>query len=454
MATNAGDNMASLEGDMIATNSTTSIVFRETAAVVAEAKVVNQDLPVHGTEQPTLEKDAPLINGHAPAAKEPVNCDVIVVGTGFSGIKAIYRLRKLGMNVKAFEAGSDFGGVWYWNRYPGARVDSETPFYQLNIPEVWRTWNFAERFPDHVELRRYFAHIEETLGLKRDVQFNARVKDSSYNSETARWTVKTDAGHTATCKYLILATGLLHRKFIPDFAGLNDYEGEVHHSGFWPENVSVKGKKVALIGAGATAVQITQELGKQVDQLTVFLRRPSYCLPMQQRSLSTLESASGKTFLNLLFKHGRLSRAGFPSEGPPCGVFEVTKEERESWFEDLWARGGFSFQMCNYNDLLLDRKANREVYDFWAKKTRARLNDPVKRDIMAPLDPPYLFGTKRNPLEMDYYDVLNQNNVEIVDLNATPLKAFQPTGMLMSDEKLHEFDIVVLATGFDSFTGS
>lgn len=331
---------------------------------------------------------------------------------------------------------------------------SETPFYQLNIPEVWRSWNFSVRFPDHVELRKYFAHIDKTLGLKKDVEFNARVIDASYDSVKARWTIKTNVGHTATCKYVIMATGLLHRRFIPDFPGLADYKGEVHHSGFWPDNLDVKGKKVALIGAGATAVQITQELGKQAEQLTVFLRRPSYCLPMRQRQWTDLEGNGWKAFLGRLFEQGRLSRAGFPNGGPPCGVFDVTKEEREQWFEELWARGAFNFQMCNYNNVLLDRKANREVYNFWQKKVRARFTDRVKADIMAPVEPPYLFGTKRNPLEIDYYDVLDQPNVELVDLNATPLKTFEPTGMLMGDDKLREFDMVVLATGFDSFTGS
>lgn len=460
MATVSGDNMASLDGDMIATEAATLVVNGETAAVVVDQSIADRDTPTPGQEQPIINGDHPSDNreehltGHSSAVEERADCDAVVVGTGFSGIKAIYRLRKLGMNVKAFEAGSDFGGVWYWNRYPGARVDSETPFYQLNIPEVWRKWNFTERFPGHVELRRYFAHVEQTLGLKKDVHFNARVINASYNNDTARWTLKTNAGHTATCKYLILATGLLHRRFIPDFPGLDTYQGEVIHSGFWPEKASMKGKKVALIGAGATAVQITQELGKQAEHLTVFLRRPSYCLPMRQRPLTELEGNGWKAYLGRIFEQGRLSRAGMPNGGPTCGVFDVTKEERETWFEELWGRGAFNFQMCNYNDVLLDRKANREVYDFWVKKTRARLSHPAKRDIMAPIEPPYLFGTKRNPLEMDYYEVLNQDNVDIVDLNSTPLKTFQSTGMVMGDDKLREFDVVVLATGFDSFTGS
>lgn len=324
----------------------------------------------------------------------------------------------------------------------------------LSQQQVHQTWSFSVRFPDHVELRRYIAHIDKTLNLRKDVEFNARVIDATYDSQQGRWTIKTDAGHTATCKYLIPATGLLHMKYTPDFPGLKDYKGEVHHSGFWPDGLDVIGKKVAIIGAGATAVQITQELGKRAEKLTVFLRRPSYCLPMRQRQWSEQESLGWKSFLDRILQQGRSSASGFPMSGPSCGIFDVSKEERERWFEELWARGAMNFLLSNYNDMLLNKEANREVYNFWAKKTRERLSDPVKRDIMAPVEPPYFFGTKRNPLENDYYEILDKPNVEIVDLSKTPLERFESTGMMTSDNKLRDFDMVVLATGFDSFTGS
>lgn len=269
-----------------------------------------------------------------------------------------------------------------------------------------------------------------------------------------KWTIKTTAGNVTTCKYLVLATGLLHRRHYPEFPGLSDYKGVVHHSGFWPENVSVKGKKVAVIGAGATSVQIVQELAKEADQLTMFMRRPSYCLPMQQRPLSKEEQSGWKSYLPKLFEAGRHSLAGFPSAGPDKGVFDASEEEREAHFEAMWERGGFNYPTCSYNDVLLDTKANKVVYDFWAKKIRARISDPVKRDLMAPSEPPYWFGTKRTPLEQDYYECLDQKNVEIVNLSATPLKSFDATGMLTEDGQSRTFDMVVLATGFDSFTGS
>lgn len=218
--------------------------------------------------------------------------------------------------------------------------------------------------------------------------------------------------------------------------------------------MSVKGKKVAVIGAGATSVQVVQELAKEADQLTMFMRRPSYCLPMCQRPLSVEEQTGLKPYYQSLFQAGRQSAAGFPSSGPQRSIFDATEEEREAHFEETWRTGGFNFLTQTYNDVLLDKKANRLVYDFWAKKIRARMSDPVKQDLMAPLEPPYWFGTKRNPLEQDYYECLDMKHVEIVDLNATPLKKFYDKGILTEDGKYHEFDVVVLATGFDSFTGS
>ncbi|OCK75021.1 FAD/NAD(P)-binding domain-containing protein [Lepidopterella palustris CBS 459.81] len=400
---------------------------------------------------PTSNGANSTVNGSSSSI---ANYDVVVVGAGFSGISALYNLRKLGMTARVFEAGGDFGGVWYWNRYPGARVDSETPFYQLNIPEVYQAWDFSCRFPDHKELRKYMAHIDKTLDLRKDTEFNAKVVEATWNTEAGRWTVKTEAGHVATCKYLILASGLLVKTHYPDFPGLAEYKGVIHHTGFWPENLSVKGKRVAVIGAGATSVQVVQELAKEAGQLTMFMRRPSYCIPMGQRKFTAEEQNSWKTYYDSLFKAGRLSKAGFPNRPPDIGTFDRTPEEREIIMEELWKHGAFNFLSGGFNNTMIDKEANRIVYDFWRKKTRARMSDPVKQDLMAPEEPPYFFGTKRIPLEHDYYEMLDQPSVEIINLNSNPLKTFTEKGMLMDDGRECEFDYVVLATGFESFTGS
>ncbi|EXJ86201.1 hypothetical protein A1O1_06571 [Capronia coronata CBS 617.96] len=377
--------------------------------------------------------------------------DVLVVGAGFSGISALYRLRKLGLTVKVFESGGDFGGVWHWNRYPGARVDSEWPYYQLNIPEAYRDWDFSERFPDHNEIRAYFAHLDKVLGLRKDVRFNSHVTSAQWSSDG--WTVETRDGQVAKAKYMILCTGSLHRRYVPGFPGLDTFKGVVHHTGAWPRDVSVQGKRVGIIGAGATGVQVTQELGKQASELTVFMRRPSYCLPMAQHKLSGAEQKGWKSYFDTLFRQGRKSPAGFPVLGMPMGVLDAAPTEREEWFENIWQRGAFNYLALNYNDVVLSKEANRLVYDFWARKVGARIKDDSKRKLMAPQEPPFFFGTKRSPLEQDYYEVIDQPNVHVVNLNDEPLRCFNATGIVVGDKQI-DLDIVVLATGFDSFSGS
>lgn len=249
------------------------------------------------------------------------------------------------------------------------------------------------------------SHIDKTLDLRKDTYFNARVVDASWDENAGRWTIKTHQGHVATGKYLLLCTGLLHRTYTPDFPGISEYKGEIYHSGAWPENWDANGKKVGLIGAGATAVQITQELGKQADELTVFLRRPSYCLPMQQRPLSMEEQTFMKHIYPALLQAGRDSAVGFPTARVEKGAQEATPEEREQLFNEKWQIGGFNFQLGAYGDVVLNPDSNQIVYEYWRKRVCERLTDVKKQKIMAPEKKPYYFGTKRSPLEQDYYEV-------------------------------------------------
>lgn len=384
-----------------------------------------------------------------------VSKDIIIIGAGFSGISALYRARKLGLDAIILESGTDFGGVWYHNRYPGARVDSEWPYYQLNIPEAYNTFTFSERFPGHVELRKYMAHLDKVLNIRKDTKFNAHVNDCSWNETAGRWTVKTEQGDVVTGKYLLLCTGLLHRRHYPEFPGLDNYKGQIHHSGFWPEELSTKGKKVALIGAGATAVQITQEVAKEADQLTILMRRPSYCLPMMQRKLSELEQRGFYVYFDTLLREGRKSVAGFPSPRPTKSIREFSEEEREKYLEDYWSRGGFQYLFAS-PDTVVNEEANELMYRFWQKKVAARMRPGKKRDLMAPTweNKPYHFGTKRTPLEQDYYECVDQDNVDVVNMNEKKLSKFTEKGMAFEDGSELDFDILILATGFDSFSGS
>lgn len=391
-------------------------------------------------------------------AGDILHCDALVIGAGFSGVSMLHRLRKLGLKAKIFEAGDAFGGTWHWNRYPGARVDSEFPFYQLNIPEVYNTWTFKERYPDHRELRAYFAHMAKVLNLHQDTVFHARVNSCTWDDEAAVWTVKTQQGHVAKTRFLLLCSGLLHHKHIPDFPGLKDYKGQIFHSSFYPEGLDLQGKKVALIGTGATGVQITQEVAKLAERLTIFMRRPSICLPAVQRPISDEENFAWQGFLDHLLASARVGANGFLKQpAPTANTLDVPAEEREAHWESLWRAGAFRFWNQNYPDMMISKEANAKIYEFWAKKTRARMTDPAKMDLMAPMPVekmPYHIFTKRPPLEMDYYEMVDKPSVEVINTKQTPSKAFNETGMVMEDGRQIDFDILILATGFDAFSGS
>ena len=392
-------------------------------------------------------------HGAGTGTRRAINVDVVIVGAGFSGISTLYRTRKLGLKAVILESGSDYGGVWYHNRYPGARVDSEWPFYQLNIPEVYTSWQYSERFPGHAELRRYMAHLDATLKLRKDTVFNALVDDCTWDAARARWTVRTaQGGLVVTGKYLILCTGLLHRRHYPEFPGLGRFRGEIHHSGFWPEDLSTQGRKVALIGAGATAVQITQEVAKTASQLTVLMRRPSYCLPMRQRPLAEQESLGFSRYYDTLFREGRKSFNGFPWKAADKSL--ATDPAAQQTLEENWRRGGFQF-LTSYTDAVLNKESNRVAYEFWARKTRTRMRPGKKRELMAPLSEnmPYYLGTKRMPLEQDYYEMLDRDNVDVVNMNEKKIRTFTERGLAYEDGDELDFDILILATGFDSFSG-
>jgi cation diffusion facilitator CzcD-associated flavoprotein CzcO len=299
------------------------------------------------------------------------------------------------------------------------------------------------------------AHIDKTLNLRKDVSFDSKVNDCTWDKEAAKWTVKTQNGHIARAKWIILATGLLHRTHMPSWPGMEKYKGVIRHSGDWPEETSVRGKRVAVIGAGATSVQIVQELAKEASNLTVLMRRPSYCIPMGQRSLTEEEQTGWRGYYPSLFAAGRKSAVGFPVARHDVRVQDVPPEQREKYLENLWGAGGFQFLLRNYNNIAIDKEANKIVYDFWKKKVRERLLDEKKQALMAPDEMPYYFSTKRTPLEHDYYDVLNQDNVDIVDIKQNPIESFTEKGLQLGGEDHdREYDYIVCATGFDSFTGS
>ncbi|TVY36538.1 Baeyer-Villiger monooxygenase [Lachnellula subtilissima] len=375
--------------------------------------------------------------------------DVLLIGAGFGGCYGLYKLRQLGLKVHVFEAGSYLGGVWHWNTYPGARVDSEIPYYQFSMREVWRKWNWSERFPSGDELKAYFKHVDETLDLSKDITYSANVIDARYDESTMKWTVTTENGQKALCKYLICATGSSFKAHYPDFKNLHTFQGQLIHSTRWPAIANTKNTRVAVVGSGATAVQCTQEIAKEASHLTVYIRTASISLPMFQRSMSELEQRVAKSTYRSMFAYCRNSKSGLGYDTQPGSVYDLNDQEREELWEELWNRGGFNFNQANYRDFLVDQKAGELMYEFWAKK-----NAPEAQESCKISKAPFAFGTKRSSLEQDYYERLDQDNVDIVDLKANPIQEFTEKGIISQDGVEREFDTIIMATGFDAMTGS
>ena len=393
---------------------------------------------------------SPETPNSAPAA---IDADVIVVGGGFSGCYALYKFRQLGLTVKLLEAGTDFGGVWHWNKYPGARVDSESPSYQFSIPKLWKSWSFSERFPSDAEIRRYFKHVDNNLGLRKDAYFSTVVEGATFSKGSWTLNIKGAGTRVARCKYLIAASGSTYKIHSPDFKGLDQFQGQLVHSSAYPQALEVEGKKIALVGSGATGLQILSSLSKKSCHLTNFIRTPVIAMPMRQRKITEEESIAQKIYYSAIFEQARNSVTGFAYNETEAVDPNESDVEREARLEKLWENSGFYVVLSAYDNLLVNKTTNSQFYDFWAKKTRARISDPVKRDIVAPLKQPYYVATKRVSLEQDYYECIDRDNVRVVDLKKDPIVEFTTTGLRTEGES-HEFDLIILATGFDSVTGS
>jgi cation diffusion facilitator CzcD-associated flavoprotein CzcO len=379
--------------------------------------------------------------------------DAVIVGAGFGGCYQLWKLRKEGYNVKLFETASDFGGVWYWNCYPGVKVDVDIPHYEYSMPEVWEDWTWTERFPAGTELRKYFAHVDKKLDLRKDCFFSTTVRKAHFHNDDKLWHVATDRGQEFTAKFLLLNTGFASKRYTPDIKGLETFNGKCFHSSYWSqEGLDVTGKKVAVLGTGSTGLQIAQAIAKEVKELTVLQRTPNLACPMGQQSYTNGEQKSPKSEYPAFFEKRLTTFGGLTWDFNGKKTFDDTPEQRRQVYEELWEKGDFSFWLGGYIDGLFIKEANDEMYNFWREKTRARINDSRKRDILAPVVAPHAFGCKRVSLEHGYFEIFNQDNVDVVDLNATPIVEVTPTGLKTADKEI-ELDVLVLATGFDTHTG-
>jgi cyclohexanone monooxygenase len=379
--------------------------------------------------------------------------DVLVVGAGFTGLYQLHRLRQLGFSVRLLEAGADLGGIWYWNCYPGARVDTHVPMYEFSGEDLWRDWTWTERFPAWDELRRYFRYVDQKLDLSRDIRFNTRVEGAEFDEGRQQWTVRTQDGGAVRAQFLVLCTGFAAKPYVPTLKGLDQFNGAKHHTAWWPQNgLDLTAKRVGVIGTGASGVQVVQEAAAVAAELTVFQRTPILALAMQQCALDDAIQVEMKRDYPARFARRRESFGGFDFHASGKSALEVSPEERQAVYEASWAAGGFSFWASTFYDVMMNLEANRTAYDFWREKVQARIRDPKLAEQLAPREPPHPFGVKRPSLEQTYYDVFNQDNVRLVDLKANPILEITPSGVRTADGD-YDLDILVLATGFDAVTG-
>ncbi len=379
--------------------------------------------------------------------------DVIIIGAGMSGMYQLHRLRQLGLSVRVFEAGDGVGGTWYWNRYPGARFDSESYSYGYSFSEeLLQEWEWSEHFSAQPETLRYLNFVADKFDLRRDIQFGARVKSAIYDEAGICWNVELEDGNNAQARFLITAVGPLSAPTMPNIKGRDSFRGESFHTGTWPhEPVDFTGKRVAVIGTGATGVQTIQEVAKTAGHLTVFQRSPNYCAPLHNSPIEAETQREIKASYPQIFAKCRASHGGFIHKADHRGALEVSPEEREAFLEKLYGEPGFGIWIGNFRDMFTDQKANDAVSEFVIRKIRARVKNPKVAEKLIPRD--HGFGTRRVPLETNYYEAYNQDNVLLVDLNETPIQRITPKGIETS-AAVHEFDIIIYATGFDAVTGS
>jgi cyclohexanone monooxygenase len=379
--------------------------------------------------------------------------DVVVVGAGFAGMYMLHRLRGLGLSVRVYEQGGDVGGTWYWNRYPGARCDVESMQYSYSFSEeLQQEWDWSERYAPQPEILRYANHVADRFKLRPDIQLNTRVDRAIFDESTGSWSVTTSDGHTATAKYVVLATGCLSNARVPDIKGLQDFTGKVYHTGHWPhERIDFTGQRVGVIGTGSSAIQSVPVIAEQASHLTVFQRTANFSVPARNAALTDEERAAFREKYPEVRRFAReVARNGIYTDLPDRGALDDGDNERRSKYDARWNRGGLTF-MSVYNNLALDKAANDTAAGFVREKIAEIVRDPATAKLLQPNNHP--IGSKRICVDTDYYATFNRPNVTLVDIRSNPIEQILPNAV-RTGGKDYEVDTLVLATGFDAMTGS
>ncbi len=378
--------------------------------------------------------------------------DAAVIGAGFAGLYMVYRLREQGFAVHGFERGDGVGGTWYWNRYPGARCDSEIMFYSFSfLADLEQEWPLTERYPGQADILRYLEEVATRLDLYKDFTFGARVIAVEYDEAAGLWTLRTAQGQQVTARYVVTAVGCLSAANQPRFPGSETFAGLSLHTGDWPrEPVDLAGKRVAVIGTGASGIQAIPVIAEQAAHLTVFQRTAQFTIPAENGPLDQRFVALWKQNYPEWRRRGRHSVGGFPYTASVTSALEVSEAERNAAYEAAWGAGGFTFLSGTFRDLVLSEEANQTAADFVRAKIDEIVRDPQVADMLKPWSFP--IGTKRLPLDTNYYETFNRPNVTLVDLRRTPVEEINPAGIRTSAGQ-HDLDVIVYATGFDALTG-
>ncbi|WP_336855494.1 NAD(P)/FAD-dependent oxidoreductase [Sinomonas albida] len=378
--------------------------------------------------------------------------DAVVVGAGISGLYAIHRLRKSGLSVRGFERGSDVGGTWFWNSYPGARVDIESKFYSYSFDdELQQDWTWSHRYAYQPEILAYLNHVADRFGIREHIKFNTAVVAAAWDETHARWNFTTSDGGRITAKYFVNGSGGLSNTNRPRFSDDDNFAGEIYHSGEWPnDGVDFSGKRVGIIGTGSSGIQMIPLIAKEAGRLSVFQRTAQYAVPAWNRSMDEAETREIKDHYPAIRQRVRESYFGIDFEVPDHGAVEASPEEVEAQLDFAWKRGGY-MMLAAYPDIVLNPESNAIVSDWVWKKIRPRIKDPKTAEK---LRPKYPFGAKRLCVDTEYFEAFNRDNVDLIDLEEAGIERLVPEGVRLADGNIVELDVLVFATGFDAMTGA
>jgi cyclohexanone monooxygenase len=381
-----------------------------------------------------------------------VDHDVVVIGAGFAGLYAVHKLCELGFRVQAYEKGDDVGGVWYWNRYPGARCDCESYYYSYSFSkELQEQWDWSLHYSEQPEILSYLSHVADRFELRRHIQFGTRVERAVFDEGAGAWLVTTSKGDVVSARFIVSAAGCLSEILKPAIPGLDSFAGRIYYTAAWPrEGVDFAGLRVGIIGTGASAVQAIPRIAKQAARLTVFQRTANWVIPVWNAPMKPEFTAWVKANYEKIRNTCKTSGGGVPFETSTTRARDVTPDERRAILEKAWSVGGTRFFAQSFSDLLMDQEANDVAASFVAEYIRSIVSDPHVADLLIPKDHP--IGTKRPPMDDDYYTTFNRQNVTLVDVRSSPIKEIAGN-VLRTESEDFELDALVLATGFDAMTG-